>query len=117
MTVLIIQGVVIVVALSIVISVLAGRQTHAARAWKKVALCLLAFAMIIAVLFPDTTNVLAHAVGVGRGADLLLYLVTLAFIGYVVNNYVHQQKDKDVLYKLARKVALSEARLRNAKRD
>lgn len=113
----IIQAIVISVALLLLFVVLGGRQTHASRAWKKIALSLLAAAMVIAVLFPDTTNEVAHLVGVGRGADLLLYMLTIAFITYALNVYIHQQKEKDALYRLARKVALLESneryRIRN----
>ena len=88
---------------------LGGRRTHAARAWKKIALGTLAVAMVIAVLFPEMTNQLARLAGVGRGADLLLYMLTLTFIIYTVNSYIHQQYEKDALYRLARKIALLEA--------
>lgn len=106
---ILIQVIVIVVALAVIFFALSGKQTHAARAWKKIAFCLLAVAMVVAVLFPGLTNTLSHAVGVGRGADLLLYLLTLAFITYVVNSYLHNQTEKDRLFRLARKVALIEA--------
>ena len=106
---ILIQVIVILVALIIIFFALGGKQTHAARAWKKIAFCLLAVAMVVAVLFPETTNRAAHAVGVGRGADLLLYLLTLAFIAYGINHYLHQQAEKDRLFRLARKVALIEA--------
>jgi hypothetical protein len=104
-----IQAIVVAVAIALLIFGLTGRRTHTARAWKKIGLVLLVTVMIVAVLFPDSTNELANLVGVGRGADLLLYILTLAFITYVVNNYLHQQNDKDALYRLARKVALLEA--------
>jgi hypothetical protein len=103
------QLLIIVAALAILYFGLSGRGTHFGRAWKKIGLCLLVIAMIIAVLFPDTTNMLAHLVGVGRGADLLLYGLTLAFIMYALNSYLHQQSEKDALYRLARKVAILEA--------
>lgn len=106
---MIIQVIVIIVAVVIMLFVLGGRQTHASRAWKKIAFCLLAIAMVVAVLFPNITNQVAHIVGVGRGADLLLYALALAFIGYVLNTYLHQQRDKDTVFRLARKVALLDA--------
>jgi hypothetical protein len=106
---MIIQIIVIIVALGISLYALGGHQTHATRAWKKIAFCALAVAMVIAVLFPNVTNQAAHIVGVGRGADLLLYMLALAFIGYVLNNYIHQQRDKDTVYRLARKIALLDA--------
>jgi hypothetical protein len=104
-----IQAIVIIIAIFILFFGLSGRKTHVARAWKKIALFLLAAAMVVAVLLPESTNRLAHAVGVGRGADLLLYIVTLAFITYALNSYLHQQGEKDALYRLARKVAILEA--------
>ena len=106
---IVIQFIVIIVALGLLFVVLGGRQTHAARAWKKIVFCLLAVAMVVAVLFPKITNEAAHIVGVGRGADLLLYALALAFIGYTLNNYLHQQREKDTLNRLARKVALLDA--------
>lgn len=107
--IVIIQSVVILAAGLLVLTTLSGRRTHVARAWKKIGFCLLAVAMVVAVLFPDLTNRLAHFVGVGRGADLLLYTVTLAFIIYGLNSYLYQQDDKDAMFRLARKVALFEA--------
>ena len=109
---MIIQVVIIIVALWILTFGLRGRQTHVGRAWKKLALLFLVIAMVVAVLFPDSTNDLAHFVGVGRGADLLLYVVTLAFIMNVLNSYLQQQVEKDNLFRLARKLALFEAKER-----
>ena len=103
------QIIVIAVAAALLIVGLSGRNTHAVKAWKKIGLCLLIIGMVVAVLSPDMTNRLAHVFGIGRGADLLLYAVTLAFITYALNNYLHQQGEKDALYRLARKVALLEA--------
>ena len=110
--IIILQIIVIFVAISLLLFALGSGGTHAGRAWKKLILCFLAIAMAVAVIFPDTTNKVAHIVGVGRGADLLLYILTLVFIGYVLNNYLHQQNEKDALYRLARKVALIDANKR-----
>lgn len=110
---MLIQLVVTFVAIAIVYVILFGKQTHATRAWKKIALVLLAIAMIVAVFLPDITTQIAHLFGVGRGADLLLYLLTLAFISYAINNYRHQQQDRDTINKLARKIALLDAQERN----
>ena len=103
------QLAIISVALLILYFGLSGRKTHVGKAWKKIGLCLLVLAMIIAVLFPDITNDIAHLVGIGRGADLLLYGLTLAFIVYALNSYLQQQTEKDALFRLARKVAILDA--------
>lgn len=107
--ILLFQIIVILIALMVLVVTLGRRSTHSGRAWKKIALVLLSFGMAIAVLFPEVTNITARFFGVGRGADLLLYATVIAFIGYVLNNYLNQQDDRDALYRLARKVAILEA--------
>ena len=104
-----IQVIIIIAALAILYFGLSGRKTHVAKAWKKIGICLLVVAMVIAVLLPDSTNKLAHLVGVGRGADLLLYVLVIAFIAFALNTYVQQQDGRDTSYRLARKIALLEA--------
>jgi hypothetical protein len=109
---MIIQFILVIVALGILVFGLRGRSTHFGQASKKIGLLLLFIAMVIAILFPNITNDLAHLVGVGRGADLLLYVLTLAFIAYVLNAYLRQQAERDKLFRLARKVALMDASYR-----
>lgn len=106
---MVIQIIVIVIAVLIALATLGNRRTYSGKAWKKIALILLVIGMIIAVIFPDLTNTLANSVGIGRGADLLLYGMTIAFILYVLNSYLHQQDQRDALYRLARKVAIIDA--------
>ena len=100
---------IVVMAIGMLFFVVGGRQTHTVKAWKKILLSLLALAMVIAVFSPDTTSWVAHLVGVGRGADLLLYILCLAFIGYVIDIYVRQQREKDLMFRLARRIALLDA--------
>ena len=107
--IIIIQAIVIILAGLIIFVMLGQRSTHSVRAWKKIALLLLAIAMIVAVLFPRIVDGAASLMGVGRGPDLLLYVTVVAFIAYALNNYLHQQDQRDVLYRLARKVAILEA--------
>ena len=45
----------------------------------KILFSLLFVAGIVAVIFPDITNKIANFVGVGRGADLLLYITVIVF--------------------------------------
>lgn len=109
MTILI-QAFIIVMALFVIRLALNSRTSHAGRASKKLALVGLAVAMIVAVVFPNTTNTLAKAVGVGRGADLLLYVTVSTFILYALNNYLQMQDQRDTLHKLARHIAIIEAK-------
>lgn len=105
----VIQAIVVLVALVLALSAVVGRNTHGARAWRKLALIILGLAMIVTVLLPDVTTAIAHFLGVGRGADLLLYVTVLAFVLYVMNAYVRGQRDHEVVTRLARRVAIIQA--------
>jgi hypothetical protein len=85
-----------------------SQQTHA---WIKIATFFFAIFAIVVVISPNTSNVMARAVGVGRGADLLLYVLTLAFIFVVIHTYFKNREERDRYEKLARSFALLEANL------
>lgn len=112
---MILQIILMFAAFTILVIGLGNRRTHATKAWQKIALLLLVISMVTAILAPDITNSVAHAVGVGRGADLLLYALIVAFVFYALNNYLHQQDQRDALFRLARQVSLIDARERYKK--
>lgn len=91
---------------------LANPGSHQAHAWIKILTLLFTILAIIAVIFPSTSNRLAHAVGVTTGANLLLYALTLAFIFAVINTYSRGKEDERRRVLMVRRIALLEARLR-----
>ncbi len=95
--------------------VLANLHMQKVRAWKRMLLAVFILMMVTAILLPDTTTRLAHVVGVGRGADLLLYLLAIAFVFFVFNVYVKFQQQRNQMYNLARKVAIADAESRYGK--
>jgi hypothetical protein len=82
------------------------------QAWKKILFTLFVMFMAAAVTMPETTNHIAHAVGVGRGADLLLYLLAVVFVFFAVGTYVKFQEQRNRINALARKLALYETEMR-----
>jgi hypothetical protein len=56
---------------------------------------------------PEQTNALAHAVGVGRGADLLFYLWVIITLALIMFMYLKIQRLSRRLTQLARAVALA----------
>lgn len=92
--------------------IFANLHTQKGRAWKRIILIIFIMAMIAAILLPDQTTRLAHLVGVGRGADLLLYGLAVAFVFFVFNVYIKFQQQRNQMYALARKVAIAEAEVR-----
>ena len=67
------------------------------------------------VIFPEITTDIAHILGIGRGADLLLYGVTMVVIFMLLNNYVKDRDEEAKFVTLARKVAILEAQNKNRK--
>lgn len=88
---------------------LRSRATHGVNAWKKLLFTALLIVVVIAVISPGLVNRTANWVGVGRGTDLVLYVLAVAFGFYVVNQYLRDQDATEVLHKLARRVAMVEA--------
>ncbi len=82
---------------------LGAKQT----AWRRLGILLFAIATVIVVIFPSITTTVARFLGVGRGADLLLY----ALVVVVLYNMLMQAKQRNAaerrLTKLAREVAIT----------
>lgn len=62
------------------------------------------------VWFPRETTRLAHAVGIGRGADLVLYVWVIVSLLAVLNLHLKLKSQLHMLTKVARSLALYEAR-------
>ena len=88
-------------------------DSYQIRAWKKVIGVLFVSFAILSILLPAGLNRIAHFLGVGRGADLLLYLLTLSFIFVFFAQYVNSKQEQRRFVQLARKVALLETELQD----
>jgi len=81
------------------------------------AIAIITLTGIYLVLFPEQTNALAHFVGVGRGADLVLYCWLV--ISLIVSMYLQLQilQLQRLITELARELALQGARLSTDERS
>ena len=104
-----VQVALILLGLYFLYRALSAPSSHAISAGKKLGLVLFVVIMVVSVLFPQLTTWLAAMAGVGRGADLVLYAVAGAFFFYVLTQDLQQQKRRDQMFRLARRVALIEA--------
>lgn len=76
---------------------------------RRVLLLLTTIAGILAIAFPELLNALANLVGVGRGTDLVLYVLVVVFVGNAISNSIsHRQLEREVT-KLARTAAITAA--------
>lgn len=96
-----------------VVAVMLTRTTANARHQAIRRILLVAFVLVAAasVVFPDWLTWLARRVGVGRGADLLLYSLVIAFLGFIATSYRRLGELERKITVLTRELALTRARL------
>ena len=70
-------------------------------------LAFVAFA-VVSILVPQLVSQIARAVGVGRGADLLLYGLFVAFLGFIATTYRRFRELERQVTVLTRQLALDE---------
>lgn len=92
-------------------------QSVGVRASKRIAFGGFILLNIYAVLRPDDLTYLARAVGIGRGTDLLVYLLVVAFVFGMLNTYLRDREISQHLTNLARGIAVREAELTRREKD
>ncbi|MBN9759464.1 putative membrane protein [Pseudonocardia sp. Ae406_Ps2] len=86
-------------------------QSVGVRASKRIAFGAFIVLNIYAVLRPNDLTYLARAVGIGRGTDLLVYLLVVAFVFGMLNTYLRDREISQHLTNLARQIAVRDAEL------
>ena len=101
---------ILLVAALLAIAGLLLRAPHRARhlALRRLLLMLFAVGAALSVVYPHSWNVAAQFVGVGRGTDLLLYALIVAFLGFVATSYLRFRQVEARVTLLARRLALDE---------
>lgn len=112
---MIIQIVLIALVGGIGIYFMLHRRSTRIQAGMKIALLLFTVGAVVSILLPDALTGIANRLGVGRGADLMLYGLIVAFVFTVLNTYLEFQERDALLARLARRIALLEAELQKAR--
>lgn len=86
------------------------------QAGKRIGLVAFALLNVYAVLRPDDVTWVANRLGVGRGADLILYVLVIAFVLGMLNFYLRFKTMDRRLTELARTIAIREAEVVNRER-
>ena len=94
---------------------LKARKTASQQAIRRLSIIVALTAGFFAVLFPSYTNVVASYLGIGRGADLLLYTFVVFTLFYVVHQYRRQLWQEKVTTDLARALTLARAEIDDLK--
>ena len=108
MKIVLIQLLLIVVVVLTAARLLRSRGARP-QAVRRLGLMLFAALAVWSILFPSVWNQIARMVGVGRGTDMVLYALVVAFLSFTLTTYV-RFRDLEARYtKLARRLALDEA--------
>jgi len=108
MKIVLIQLVLIVVVVALAVRLLRDRGART-QAVRRLGLLVFAAFAVWSILFPSVWNQLARLVGVGRGTDMVLYALVVAFLSFTLTTYVRFREFETRYTKLARRLALDEA--------
>ncbi|MER6198268.1 DUF2304 domain-containing protein [Streptomyces sp. NPDC001586] len=86
------------------------------RAWKRIAFSAFVIVNVYAVLRPTDVTWLAQQLGVGRGTDLVLYVMVLAMGFLTLNTFLRFRSLEKKITDLARTVAINEGVRHNDER-
>ena len=104
-----IQIVLVIMALALFALFTQRAHTVRTQAVKRIGFVLFIFGGIYAILRPQDVNWIAHKLGVGRGADLVLYLLVVVVAFFAANTFLRFRTLERRFTDLARSVALSNA--------
>ena len=103
---------VLVIALALIgLYLVKARKSASQQAIRRLFILIALLAGLFAVLFPNYTNAIANVLGIGRGADLLLYGFVIFVLFYVVHQYRRQLWQQKVTTDLARALTLAQAEI------
>lgn len=108
---MIVQIVLVAAALAALVYFVRSGQNVGIRASKRLAFGLFVLVNIYAVLRPEDVTAFARMVGVGRGTDLIVYLLVVAFVFGMLNTYLRDREISQHLTNLARQIAIRDAEL------
>lgn len=86
-------------------------QSVGVRASKRLAFGAFVLLNVYAILRPDDVTVVARVLGIGRGTDLIVYLLVVAFVFGMLNTYLRDREISQHLTNLARQIAVRDAEL------
>jgi small membrane protein len=106
--IVLIQVLLIAVVLAVAARLFRSRGARS-QAVRRLGLIVFAAFAVVSILFPDLWNKIARVAGVGRGTDMVLYALVVAFLSFTVTTYLRFREFELRYTKLARRLALDEA--------
>ena len=101
--------IILIVAVVAMMAVFLRSYSTRTRALSRILALAFALFAVAAILFPDATTGVAKLIGIGRGADLLLYCLVLVVVFMIVNGDLRRRAAEKRFAKLVRHVSLMDA--------
>lgn len=105
------QIVLVLAAVAALVYFVRSGQNVGIRASKRLAFAVFVLVNIYAVLRPNDVTWVARHLGIGRGTDLIVYLLVVAFVFGMINTYLRDREISQHLTDLARQLAIRDAEL------
>lgn len=107
MNIVLIQVVLIAVVVMVAARLFRSRGERS-QALRRIGLLAFAAFAVVSILVPDVWQRLANLVGVGRGTDVVLYALVVAFLSFAGTTYIRFRDMETAYTRLARRIALDE---------
>lgn len=95
--------------LGVLVTVFRHRRRVELRAGSRIAALVLSAIAVVSIADPDIPQAVAEDLGVGRGTDLILYLLVVVFVLTSLGLYFRLREADRRLFDLARAVAINQA--------
>lgn len=105
----VIKAILVVAIVVIALWSLRHRENVGLRAGGRLLLLAVGTLAVLSVVVPSITQCAAHAVGVGRGTDLVLYALVVTFVFTSASMYFRQRDLENRLATLVRALAIHQA--------
>lgn len=106
---MIIQILLIIILFFVLLNFIRHRNNVKTKAYKSISFLIFLALSIIFIIEPNILNSIANFVGVGRGADLLLYILIVLFIYQSINDYFREKENRNKTVLIVRKLSILEA--------
>ena len=106
---MIIIQILLILAVVALMVVLLRSYSSRTRALTKIATFFFAVFAVTVIVLPDWTTKIARLIGIGRGADLLLYGLSVVVLFMVVNQNLHQRREQQRFARAIRQITLLSA--------
>ncbi|MFP7695703.1 DUF2304 domain-containing protein [Trueperella sp. LYQ143] len=104
---MLIKIILITVVLIVCIPLIRGTQTTRNVALRRLLLLVFVLLAVISIIYPQIMTSVAQFLGVGRGTDLLLYLLVIAFLSYSVVSFRRVNILENRIVDLSRELAIA----------